>query len=97
MLIGTLNGFEHDTLGGKFIHYGLDILHIKIITNANKKNMPPTSPGVVSKDITYFMTILNTKSVIKMIGNAFVCLTYKSWFLTSYFVVKIKTKENYDE
>ena len=64
------------------------------MTNASRKNIPPISPGVVFSDNIYFNAILASSSPIKIIGNAFVCLTYSSAFFTSYFVVIISTIEN---
>ena len=56
--------------------------------------MPPISPGVVVSENIYLSAILASSSPIKIIGKAFVCLTYNSEFLTSYFVVMISTTEN---
>src|SRR5699024_3157681 len=64
------------------------------MTKASRKNMPPISPGVVVSENIYLSAILASSSPIKIIGKAFVCLTYNSEFLTSYFVVIISTIEN---
>lgn len=72
----------------------IDKRQIPIITNASRKNIPPISPGVVFSENIYFNAILASSRPIKITGNAFVCLTYSSEFLTSYFVVIIRTTEN---
>ena len=72
----------------------IDKRQIPIMTNARRKNIPPISPGVVFSENTYFNAILASNRPIKIIGKAFVCLTYNSEFLTSYFVVIISTAEN---
>ena len=78
-----------------FINFiNMDNRHNRIITKASKKNMPPISPGVVDSENIYFKAILRINNDIKIIGKAFVVLTYKSSALTSYFVVHIITIEN---
>src|SRR5699024_9417403 len=72
----------------------IDKRQIPIMTKASRKNMPPISPGVVVSENIYLSAILASSSPIKIIGKAFVCLTYNSEFLTSYFVVIISTIEN---
>lgn len=41
-----------------------------IIQNANKKNMPPNSPGSISLLMNIFITVRMTSNEIKITGNA---------------------------
>src|SRR5699024_12173167 len=72
----------------------IDKRQIPIMTKASRKNMPPMSPGALVRENIYLSAILASSSPIKIIGKAFVCLTYNSEFLTSYYVVIIRTSEN---